>query len=65
MELVLSDDDVRTLREILEGYLPDLRREAARTHLGEARELLRTLMKRRDLCERLLAELESSHPIRT
>jgi hypothetical protein len=60
MQLTLTDQDARTLHDVLEGYLPELKREAARTHLGEARSLLRDLMQRRELCERLVAELESS-----
>ena len=57
MQLTLSDEDARTLRDVLHDYLPDLRREAAGTDLA-ARELRHELVKREGLCERLLAELE-------
>jgi hypothetical protein len=59
MQLTLSDEDARTLRQVLRAYLPDLRREAAGTDLG-ARELRHDLALREDLCERLLAELEKA-----
>ena len=56
MQLTLSDDEVRTLRAVLEEWLPDLRRELAGTDLP-ARDLRHELQKRQDLCERLLATL--------
>jgi hypothetical protein len=59
MQLTLSDDDARTLRNLLRDVLPDLRREAAHTDLP-ARELRHELHKRQDLCERLVTELERS-----
>jgi hypothetical protein len=57
MQLTLTEDEVRTLRDILHDYLPDLRREAAGTDIA-SRELRHELVRREDLCERLLAELE-------
>ena len=54
MHLDLTQDDTRTLQEMLMDYLPELRREVART---EARGLRRELVQRQDLCERLLARL--------
>jgi hypothetical protein len=57
MQLALTDQESQTLRDILHDYLPDLRREAAGTDLA-SRELRHELVKREDLCERLLAELE-------
>ncbi len=57
MQLTLTDDQARTLRDILHDYLPDLRREAAGTDIA-SRELRHELVRREDLCERLLAELE-------
>lgn len=57
MQLTLSNDEARTLRDILHDYLPDLRREAAGTDLA-SRELRHELIKREELCERLLAGLE-------
>ncbi len=57
MQLTLTDDQARTLRDVLHDYLPDLRREAAGTDIA-SRELRHELVRREDLCERLLAELE-------
>jgi hypothetical protein len=57
MQLNLTDEQANTLREILESYLPEVRMEAARTDLP-ARELLHNLMRRRDLCERLISDIE-------
>jgi hypothetical protein len=57
MQLTLSDDDVRTLRAVLEEWLPNLRREAAGTDLA-SRDLRHELHKRQALCERLLVDLE-------
>lgn len=54
MRLELSDEDAVTLRSLLHNYLPDLRREVAGT---DARELRHELVKRQDLCERLLETL--------
>ncbi|MGH9884776.1 MAG: hypothetical protein ACREBE_04570 [bacterium] len=56
MMLDLTTDDARMLRELLENYLPDLRREVART---EVRTLRHELVLRQDLAERLLERLES------
>ena len=57
MQLSLSDDDARTLRNVLQDVLPGLRREAAGTDLP-ARELRHELAKRQELCERLVSELD-------
>jgi hypothetical protein len=54
MRLELTDEEATTLRSLLHNYLPDLRREVAAT---DAREMRRELIKRQDLCERLLARL--------
>ena len=56
MQVQISDDEARTLRNVLEAYLPDLRRELGGTDLP-ARELRQELHKRIDLCERLLSDL--------
>jgi hypothetical protein len=54
MMLDLSDDEAHTLRQLLHDYLPELRLEVART---EARDFRHDLLKRQDLCERLLGLL--------
>ena len=54
MRLELTEEETITLRSLLHNYLPDLRREVAGT---DAREMRRELVKRQDLCERLLAQL--------
>lgn len=55
MELILSDDDARTLRDLLSDHLRDLRLEVART---EAKDFRHALLLRQELVERLLAQLE-------
>ena len=57
MELTLSSDDARALRDLLSEYLRDLRREVART---EAKEYRHGLVLRQELVERLLAQLDSN-----
>ena len=59
MQIDLNDDEAKTLRDFLEAYLPDLRREAAGTDLP-AREIRRELHKRERLCERLIHQLEGT-----
>jgi hypothetical protein len=54
MRLELSDDEVVTLRSFLHDVLPQLTNEVART---EARPMRHELLKRQELCERLLAQL--------
>ncbi len=54
MMLDLSQDDARMLRDLLQNYLPDLKREVART---EVKELRHELVQRQELCERLLERL--------
>jgi hypothetical protein len=57
MQLDLTDDEVRTLRSLLHDYLPALRLEVART---EARAMRHDLVKRQELCERLVQTLEQT-----
>jgi hypothetical protein len=57
MDMTLSDDEAETLQELLRDYLPQLKFEVART---DAFELRHVLAKRRDLCERLLDELDGA-----
>jgi hypothetical protein len=55
MELTLTDDDARTLRDFLPDHLPDLRFEVART---EVKGLRHTLLVRQEHIERILALLD-------
>lgn len=57
MRLDLSAEDALVLRDLLEAYLPELRREVART---EAHDLRHSLVQRQELAERLLGELQRS-----
>jgi hypothetical protein len=54
MQLLLSDDETIILRDLLDDYLPALRREVARTEQHELRHLM---VQRQDLVERLLEQL--------
>jgi hypothetical protein len=54
MQLELNDEEAKTLRAMLNAYLPDLRREVART---DAHDYRHELVMRRELCERLIAQL--------
>jgi hypothetical protein len=55
MELTLTDEDARTLRDVLSDHLHELRLEVART---EAKDFRHALVGRQELVERLLAQLE-------
>jgi hypothetical protein len=59
MRVELNDEDSLILRDLLEEFLPGLRREIART---EKRELRHDLVLREELCERLLAQLAVEAP---
>jgi hypothetical protein len=54
MMLDLTPDDARMLSELLQNYLPELKREIART---EVKTLRHELVLRQELCERLLERL--------
>jgi hypothetical protein len=57
MELRLTNDESRTLHDLLQTYLPSLEMEVART---DDREFRRLLLRRQELVERLIQEL--NHP---
>jgi hypothetical protein len=59
MMLDLTQEDTRMLRELLQNYLPDLKREVART---EVKTLRHELVMRQELCERLLDRLAVPTP---
>jgi hypothetical protein len=59
MQLNLTDRDTELLRGLLRDYLPDLRREVART---EERAFRHEMVERQDLVERLLEELAERVP---
>ncbi len=54
MQLILSTEESVILSDLLSSYLPELRREVARTDQHEFRHLL---VLRLDLAERLLGQL--------
>ena len=54
MQIDLTDDEAPILRDLLEGLLPDLRREIART---EDHAFRHQLVLRQELAERLVARL--------
>lgn len=55
MELILNEQDARTLRDFLRDHFHDLQFEVART---EAKDLRHILLARQELIERLLTLLE-------
>ena len=59
MQLDLTTEDAEILRDLLDAYLPELRREVART---ESHTLRHSLVQRQNLCERLLAQLPPASP---
>jgi hypothetical protein len=54
MQIELSDEEARVLRELLDGVLPDLKREIAR---AEDRAFRHQLVLRQELSERLVSRL--------
>jgi hypothetical protein len=59
MQVTLTDHETDVLRDLLHDYLPDLRREVARTDQHELRHLYE---ERQDLVERLIEQLEPAAP---
>jgi hypothetical protein len=59
MHMTLTDHETDVLRDLLHDYLPDLRREVARTDQHEMRHLYE---ERQDLVERLIEKLEPAAP---
>ncbi len=57
MDIKLTDREAEILRGLLDDYLPDLRREVARTEQHELRHLF---VERQELVERLLERLAAS-----
>jgi hypothetical protein len=54
MNLDLTEDDARMLRELLQDYLPEIKREVART---DVKTLRHELVLRQEMVERLLDRL--------
>lgn len=54
MNLDLTEDDARMLRELLQDYLPEIKREVART---DVKTLRHELVLRQEMVERLLERL--------
>ena len=54
MQIDLTDEEARILRELLDGVLPDLRREIAR---ADDRAFRHQLVLRQELAERLATRL--------
>jgi hypothetical protein len=57
MQIEISSEDRQVMVRMLNAYLPELRREVART---DSHDLRHELVLRMDLCERILAELDTA-----
>jgi len=57
MHIDLKDNEAHELRALLKDYLPELRMEVART---EARDFRHELIKRQEVCERVLELLDEA-----
>lgn len=57
MQIDLDEAEWSTVRQVLHDYLPELRREIARTDAADFRH---GLVKREEVCEHLLALLEQA-----
>jgi len=61
MQIDLSDEETRVLRELLDGVLPDLKREIAR---ADDRAFRHQLVLRQELAERLVSRLGGGGALR-
>lgn len=59
MILDLTQDDTRMLQELLRDYLPEIKREVART---DVKTLRHELVQRQEMVERLLERLTEARP---
>ena len=59
MHLDLSEEDARMFESVLQEHLTRLRREVART---DAHDFRHELVKRLDVCERVLEQLGQAAP---
>jgi hypothetical protein len=57
MQIELSNDEAHTLRLTLDDYLPELRREVART---DERRFRHEILKRQEVCEKVLDLLKQA-----
>ena len=57
MQITLSDEDARLLRDLLQDYRPALQFESART---EAKDMRHQLVLREELLDRLLSALAAA-----
>ena len=56
MQVELTTEEASTLKALLRDTIPDLKREIAR---ADDRQFRHELVQREELCERLIARLES------
>ena len=59
MHVDLTSEEATTLKGLLSDCIPDLKREIAR---ADDRRFRHQLVQREELCERLIARLESDQP---
>jgi hypothetical protein len=59
MQLALTEEETGILRDLLDAYLPELKREVART---DRHSLRHVLVQRQELVERLLEQLGTVTP---
>jgi hypothetical protein len=59
MQVELTTEEAGTLKALLRDTIPDLKREIAR---ADDRQFRHELVQREELCERLIARLDSGSP---